>query len=228
MSYIRTRRSDVQARSHATAPRASDGGLTTAARVESRNTKRCRSRAFSAIISSTRPTRMTQRQWRRSDRAFRSRDLDLHRTLTGRLREHRRGDFEGTVGGYNVDRSASRARYISDTRSKRRGPVAALDGLKNENFCCDHNILINPAAKRPSATLSAIVHPLSVSDAEELSLKPREALERRKCRPLTTRAEHALREVDLAIVLGRHMRQSDGSHCTTACTTIECNGPRLV
>ena len=70
----------------------------------------------------------------------------------------------------------------------RVGPVAALDGLKNENFCCDHNILINPAAKCPSATLSATVHPLSVSDAEELSLKPREALERRKCRPLTTRA----------------------------------------
>ena len=107
-------------------------------------------------------------------------------------------------------------------------PVAALDGLKNENFCCDHNILINPTAKCPSAILSATVHPLSVSDAEELSLKPREALERRKCRPLTTRAEHALREVDLAIVLGRHMQQSDGSHFTTACTTIECNGPRLV
>ena len=110
----------------------------------------------------------------------------------------------------------------------RVGPVAALDGLKNENFCCDHNILINPAAKCPSATLSATVHPLSVSDAEELSLKPLEALERRKYRPLTTHAEHALREVDLAIVLGRHIQQSDGSHCTTACTTIECNGPRLV
>jgi hypothetical protein len=84
--------------------------------------------------------------------------------------------------------------------------VAAPDSLKNENFCCDHNILIIPAAKRPSATSSAIVHPLSISDAEELSMKPREARERRKCRPLTTRAEHALREVDLAIVLGRHMR----------------------
>ena len=42
------------------------------------------------------------------------------RTLTGRLREHRRGDFEGTVGGYNVDRSAIAdwpqprwARYLS-------------------------------------------------------------------------------------------------------------------
>ena len=112
MSYIRTRRSYVQARSHATAPRSSDGGLTTAARVESRNMKRCRYRAFSAIVPSARPTRMTQRQWRRSDRAFRSRDLDLHRTLTGRLREPRRGDFEGTVGGYNVDRSASRASYL--------------------------------------------------------------------------------------------------------------------
>ena len=55
--------------------------------------------------------------------------------------------------------------------------VAAPDSLKNENFCCDHNILINPAAKCPSATLSATVHPLSVSDAEELSLKPLEALE---------------------------------------------------
>ena len=85
-------------------------------------------------------------------------------------------------------------------------PVAAPDSLKNESFCCDHNILINPAAKRPSATVSAIIPPLSVSDAEELSLKPREALERRKYRPLTTRAEHALREVDLVIVLGRHMR----------------------
>ena len=72
-------------------------------------------------------------------------------------------------------------------------------------------------------------HPLSIYDAENCSLKHREALERRKCRLLTTRAEHALREVtDLAIVLGRHMRQRDGSHCTTACTTIECNGPRLV
>ena len=75
--------------------------------------KMCRSRAFSAIISFTRPMRMTQRQWRRSDRAFRSRDLDFHRTLTGRLREHRRGDFEGTVGGYNVDRAASRASHLS-------------------------------------------------------------------------------------------------------------------
>ena len=43
-----------------------------------------------------------------------------------------------------------------------------------------------------------MVHPLSISYAEELCLKPREARERRKCRPLTTRAEHALREVDLA------------------------------
>ena len=60
--------------------------------------------------------------------------------------------------------------------------VAAPDSLKNENFCCDHNILIHPTAKCPSAILSATVHPLSVSDAEELSLKPREALERRKCR----------------------------------------------
>ena len=32
----------------------------------------------------------------------------------------------------------------------------------------------------------------------------------------------------MAIVLGRHMRQSDRCHCTTACTTIKCNGPRLV
>ena len=48
--------------------------------------KRCRYRAASAILSSARPTRMTQRQWRRSDRAFRSRGLELHRTLTGRLR----------------------------------------------------------------------------------------------------------------------------------------------
>ena len=30
------------------------------------------------------------------------------------------------------------------------------------------------------------------------------------------------------IVIGQHMRQSDGSHCTTAYTTIKCNGPRLV
>ena len=37
-----------------------------------------------------------------------------------------------------------------------------------------------------------------------------------------------MREVDLVIVIGQHMRQSDGSHCTTACTTIKCNGPRLV
>ena len=159
MSYIRTRRSYVQARSHATAPRASDGGLTTAARVESRNTKRCRSRALSAIVSSTRPTRMTQRQWRRSDRAFRSRDLDLHRTLTGRLREHRRGDFEGTVGGYNVDRSASRARYLSYasipcTLGRRAGrrrvtgprhydlrPWSCIQGLRGEGLI--HDGLVN-------------------------------------------------------------------------------------
>ena len=30
--------------------------------------------------------------------------------------------------------------------------VAAPDSLKNENLCCDHNIFINPAAERPSAT----------------------------------------------------------------------------
>ena len=31
--------------------------------------------------------------------------------------------------------------------------VAAPDSLKNEHFCSDHNIVTNPAAKRPSATL---------------------------------------------------------------------------
>ena len=124
--------------------------------------------------------------------------------------------------------AAASVHYIYNIRCSTRC-VAAPDSLKNEIVCYDHNILVNPAAKRPSATSSAIVHPLSVSDAEsELSLKPREALERRKCRPLTTRAEHTPREVDLAIVIGRHMRQNDGRHCTTACTTIECNGPRLV
>ena len=59
---------------------------------------------------------------------------------------------------------------------------------------------------------------------------PYRALERRLDRPLslTTHAEHALREFDMAIVPDRHTRQIDGSHCTTACTTIKCNGTRLV
>ena len=71
--------------------------------------------------------------------------------------------------------------------------VAPPDSLKSERICRDLTILINTAAERPTATTLATLHPLSVSDAEEHSLKPREALERRKCRPLTTRAEHALR-----------------------------------
>ena len=119
-------------------------------------------------------------------------------------------------------------RFIHTSVTIRIGCVAPPDSLKSERICRDLTILINTAAERPTATTLATLHPLSVSDAEEHSLKPREALERRKCRPLTTRAEHALREVDLAIVLGRHMRQSEASHCTTACTTTTCNGPRLV
>ena len=58
--------------------------------------------------------------------------------------------------------------------------------------------------------------------------EPNEALGRRKGRPLTTRAAHAMREVDMAIDLGPHMRQTEASRCTTACTTIKCNCPRLV
>ena len=57
--------------------------------------------------------------------------------------------------------------------------VAAPDGLKSETFCRDLKILHNPAAERPVATASATVHILSVSDAQDRSLKPREALERR-------------------------------------------------
>mmetsp|Transcript_59023 Transcript_59023/g.175396 ORF Transcript_59023/g.175396 Transcript_59023/m.175396 type:complete len:285 (-) Transcript_59023:1379-2233(-) len=37
-----------------------------------------------------------------------------------------------------------------------------------------------------------------------------------------------MREVDLMIVLGRHMRQTDANHCTAACTSTICNCPRLV
>ena len=58
--------------------------------------------------------------------------------------------------------------------------------------------------------------------------EPNEALGRRKGRPLTTRAAHAMREVDMAIDLGPHMRQTEASRCTTACTTIKCNCLRLV
>ena len=51
----------------------------------------------------------------------------------------------------------------------------------------------------------------------------------------TTRAEHALREVvvDLAIDLASRSthaakRWKEAKNCTTACTAIKCNGPRLV
>ena len=77
------------------------------------NYEKCRNHGISAMASSARPMRTTQGPWRRSDRAFRSRDLDFHRTVTGRLRRHRRGDFEGTVGGDDVERPGYRAGYPS-------------------------------------------------------------------------------------------------------------------
>ena len=55
-----------------------------------------------------------------------------------------------------------------------------------------------------------------------------EAQERRKCRPLSARAEHALGEVNPAIALDGHTRRSAASHCTAACTTINYSCPRLV
>ena len=62
---------------------------------------------------------------------------------------------------------------------KAERPVAALDSPKNETFCRDLKNLQKPAAERPAATISATLHPLSVSSVEDRSLKRLEALERR-------------------------------------------------
>ena len=48
-----------------------------------------------ATISSAPIPDMTQWPWRRSDRTFLARDLDLHRTLSGRLRTPTR---DGALG----------------------------------------------------------------------------------------------------------------------------------
>ena len=69
--------------------------------------------------------------------------------------------------------------HVSRVSRSRFRCVAAPDSLKSETFCCDLPILINPAAERSAATVSTTVHLLSVSDAQDRSLKPREALERR-------------------------------------------------
>ena len=55
--------------------------------------------------------------------------------------------------------------------------VAAPDSLKSETFCSDLKIVKYHTAELPTATPSDKVHlELPVSDAEDLSPKPREAL----------------------------------------------------
>ena len=82
-------------------------------------------------------------------------------------------------------RAGRRGAFVASRRGRPPGAkvlegcVAAPDGLKSETFCRDLKILQNPAAERPVATASATVHILSVSDAQDRSLKPREALETR-------------------------------------------------
>ena len=58
--------------------------------------------------------------------------------------------------------------------------VAAPDGPKNETLYRYSKILKILFAERPAATAPAVPHPLSIHDAENCSLKPREALERPK------------------------------------------------
>ena len=88
---LRTRRGTDQIRSRAPAPMASDGALTLtdARRCEGGklNHKKYSNIAVSAMASCAQPIRITQAPWRRSDRAFRSRDLDFHRTVTGGLKD---------------------------------------------------------------------------------------------------------------------------------------------
>ena len=75
------------------------------------NHKKYSNIAVSAMASSARPIRITQAPWRRSDRAFRSRDLDFHRTVTGGLRRRSRVAREGLVVGCGVDRPTVWAMY---------------------------------------------------------------------------------------------------------------------
>ena len=71
----------------------------------------------------------------------------------------------------------------------RCGARSQIVSKKSETFCRD---LINRFAERPTTTTSATIHALSVSDVQDLSLKPPEAPETRLDQHLTTRAAHAL------------------------------------
>ena len=79
------------------------------------NHKKYSNIAVSAMASSARPIRITQAPWRRSDLAFRSRDLDFHRTVTGGLRRRSRVAREGLVVGCGVDRQTFWVIYPSYT-----------------------------------------------------------------------------------------------------------------
>ena len=68
----------------------------------------------------------------------------------------------------------------------------SLRAPKNENIFRDQTLIIHRVTERPTATTSATVHALPVSDAQDLSLKSPEAPETRLDQPLITRAAHAL------------------------------------
>ena len=66
---------------------------------------------------------------------------------------------------------------------------------------------------------------LCVSDTSGPPIPSREAPDRRKHRPPAT---HTPQEVNLAIALARHTRQSAANHCTAARASTKCSCPSLV
>ena len=91
VSVMLLRRGPDQDRSRAILPRGLLRALTEGTRWESPIRKKCRNDVVLATMSSAPTTAMTAWPWRRSDRTFRARDLDLLRTLSGRLRRCSRG-----------------------------------------------------------------------------------------------------------------------------------------
>ena len=91
VSALRLPRGPDQARSRDMLPRGLLRALPEGTRQESSISKKCRNDVVLATASLPVVPAMTHWPWRRSDRTFRTRDLDLHRTLSGRLRRCSRG-----------------------------------------------------------------------------------------------------------------------------------------
>ena len=116
VSVMLLRRGPDQDRSRAILPRGLLRALTEGTRWESPIRKKCRNDVVLATMSSAPTTAMTAWPWRRSDRTFRARDLDLLRTLSGRLRRWLRGAL-GSRGG----RARRRAEGL-----RRWGPIVHI------------------------------------------------------------------------------------------------------